>query len=940
MKKMYLSLMIPTFLLGVSALTGLAADLPLDKKVPMNARVAKGILANGLKYFVMENSYPKDRLELVLVVNAGALLEDDNQNGFAHFVEHMAFNGTRFYPKQQLIDFLESTGIRFGADLNAYTSHDETVYMLTLPLGRSDILQRGFEVLRDWSRFVLLDEKDIDDERGVIMEEWRLRRSAQGRASQQHQKAYFHGSRYAERDVIGDTNVILRGSYDALRSFYNTWYRPENMAVIAIGDLDTSAVIPFIAKHFSWQPDERGVGKGRTQFFTIPENKEPLISIFSDPELTQASMEFVIRYPAAPADNYGSFQTSILDQLASNMINARLQEISRKSKPPFTYASLGVGSFTRTADGFFASAQASDTKNILHSMNALLTEVRRAEVHGFLESELNRAKETLLSRMENLYNERNNTPSSDLAHELVRHFLKAEAVPGIESEYQIYKTMLSKVDLQQVVEHFRKRLTPENRVYAFTIPSGSDYKVPNDTEVKNLLNAIAIKKVAPYEDTTPDKPLMSEKPPKGSIKAKESVDEIGATKYVLSNGATVIYKRTDFKDDELLMDSFAEGGLSTVSPENADNAKLAAGIVDEGGLGEFSATDLVKMLAGKNISCSPYTLDEHVGVRGSTSIKDSEVFFQVLHLTFAQPRLDMEAFASLMSRMESQLANKDASPEASFFDTVTVILSQNHPRKMPLNVERLKTVNADSAFAIYKRLFGNPGAFTFVFAGSVAESDFEDMITTYIASLPASKLKQSWVDHNISPPAGTLTKVINKGKDKKSFSVRALHDKFEYNAKNRFLLSAIGDVLEIKLREKLREELGGVYFVNTQAQPRKIPQPEYVFVVFFGSDPDRAEELLGAVDEVFEAVKKEKVDESYIVKVRETMLKEREVSMRKNDFWISNIRLLMMHEEPFSAIANRQDLINALTTEQVWEAANKFLNSKDKYTFILKPEAP
>jgi zinc protease len=910
--------------------------LDLNAVVTPNPDIKIGKLTNGITYYIYKNAKPEKRLELMLAVNAGAVLEDDDQNGLAHFCEHMAFNGTKTFPKQQLVSFLESTGIRFGADLNAYTNQDETVYMLTIPLDKPETMEKGFQVIRDWSQYVSFDDKEIDAERGVIMEEWRLGKGADDRVREKHAPFMYYGSKYAKRDVIGDTNVLRKAPYDNFRRFYRDWYRPENMAVIVVGDADPTQVEALIKKNFDY-PGTDPAKLLKRPSMPLPSHTETLISVASDPELTVASAMLMIKRPARESKTVGDFRLSITEQLWSSMLDSRYGEIARKPNAPFMGAGVGSGRFVRENDALYAQVTAAD-KNVLKSLDAMITELERAVRHGFTESELQRAKDAMMARMEQYYNERDKSESSGFAREFVRNFLVAESIPGIVREYAIYQQLVPGVTIDDCKASLAAAYGKENRVITIGVPEKGGYRVPKEGDVKNLLAAIQSKDIAAYVDNVVSKPLIANLPAPGSIVKEEKLAEVDAVKLTLSNGATVIYKKTDFKNDEIMFAAMSWGGTNGIKTPDLLSATMAAGIVDEGGIADIDATALGKMLQGKNVSISPYISGDMEGFSGGAAPKDFRTMMELLHLYFTAPRKDKDAFTSAMQKMKTQLENKSANPELALMDTVTVAMYDNNPRRQPMSVERMAEINLDRAFQIYQERFSNPADFTYMFVGNVDADSLKAYAATYIASLPAKGTSEKYIDDGVRPADGTVTRTVSKGKEPKATVIRMVTIPYAFTPENRYAMIAMSEVLSIRLREQLREEKGGVYGVSVQPQITKFPDERAGVVVYFGCAPDRIEELLETVQKEFDYMQNNLVDDSYIQKVKEIQVKEREVGKKTNRFWMNALRGSLVNNEPYSTIALRDELIAKLTAKQVQDMAKKLLPSKNVATFVLKPE--
>lgn len=908
-----------------------------SKTVPFNSKVVTGKLQNNIPFYILKNSKPEKRLDLILTVNAGAVLEDKDQDGLAHFCEHMAFNGTKEFPKQELVNFLESTGIRFGADLNAYTNQDETVYMLTIPITSVNNVITGVKVLRDWAGFVTYSDEDIEAERGVVLEEWRLGRGADERVRTKHFPAMYYGSPYAEHDVIGDTAVLRHAPPDALRRFYKTWYKPENLAVIAVGDIEPHVLSEILQKYFVLQVISSGnETKSRPQI-TLPEHKQSIVSIASDPELQAASCQVIIKHIADTVVTYADYRKSIVKNLGFAMLNSRLRELTQKAKPPFARAFVGIYPIARENRSFYGIATSAD-KNVLTSFNALMTEIQRVKLHGFTDTELKRAKDELSAQMESYYNERDKTESQQLAFELSRHVLSAESVPGIAHETEIYRHYLPGITEAECADALRAMMSDENRVYLLSVPEGNGYLMPKEQQVQDLLAAVADKKIEPYIDKVVTRPLLSSAPSAGTIVKNEYVPDIDSKKLTLSNGATVYLKKTDYKNDEILFEANGFGGQSLGADADHITLSFSASLVDESGIADVSLTDLQKMLQGKTLSLSPYISMEKQGLRGSAAPRDFEMMMQLAYLYFTAPRIDDESVQSWKTRTKAELDNKEKSPEAALFDSLMYIMSGRHPRAMPITSASLDKIDQKKALDFFKARFANAAGFTFSIVGNYDEAQTEEYIKKYLASLPGDpKKRETWKDVGMKTPHEKIEKIILKGEEPKSFVVLAYTGDGSYNPQSRYDLSALGEVMNIRLREQMREEAGGVYFVSVQPQVEKIPHEEYTLAIIFSCSPDRVDELSGIVEKEVGYLKNNFVDDSYIQKVREIQTKEREVQKKKNQFWSRAIWQVVESDEMFSAIDLRDKLIAGLNKEQIKATASKYLNQNSYLKFALKP---
>ena len=904
--------------------------------VRFNPNITTGTLSNGIPYYILHNEKPKNRMDIVLVVNAGAVLEDDNQNGFAHFCEHMAFNGTESFPKNELIGFLESTGVRFGADLNAYTNQDETVYLLTLPSDDDEVVDNGIKVIRDWAGYVTYERKDIDEERGVVVEEWRTRTGAEQRVREFHNKSLYGNSPYARRDVIGDTAVLLHSDAENARRFYKTWYGPQNMSIIAVGDFDVEAFEARLKELFVL-PSDLASRTQKRPTITLPSHEETRISIASDKDLERPNVSMYIKGPADTVRTYGEYRNNIARQLASQMINVRLGELVQGAKPPFASAFVGQGNLVRETRAVIAQATASG-KNILVAFNALMTEIERVRRHGFVETELERAKEQLMSNMQSYYNSRETTPSSGLSRELVRHVTTQEQVPGVEHEFEIYQHYVPMVTVEECGEAIRSDMKEDNRVFTFSVPEGNGYIKPTEKQVRGLLSAVLEKDIAAYVDNVPTEPLMASAPQPGSIVKAETIDQIGGQKLTLSNGATVYLKKTDFSDDEILFSAHSWGGQAMGTAADHYTQSNAAEIVDASGLAQFGPTELQKVLNGTTLGISPYIALNAHGFRGQTSPKDLKTFMELVHLYFTSPRIDEDAVASWKTRMEASLAQRDKNAQAALIDTLRAVMGQNHPQIKSTLVDDLSKIDPAKALAFYKMLFAGADDFSFTFVGNFDEAEMEDYVKTYIASLPVTSGKMKYKDLGIRTPVGSVSRDVFKGEDPRSFVVMAITGETPYNPKTRFEARALSEVMTMRLREQIREEKGGVYSIAAQASLEQKPVERYSLVVYFGCDPERSDELVAAVKQEVSFLQENAVDESYVQKIKEIMAKEYEVGIATNRFWLSSISQVDETGESWDIIAQNEKMIADLSVSTLLGAAKKYLNTDNVALFVQRPE--
>ncbi len=940
-------LLLPVFsatLACVSAIAQVPAQPPappspkdaqaLYAPLPLDTTITRGRLPNGITYYIRANQKPEKRAELRLVVNAGSVLEDDNQQGLAHFVEHMAFNGTKNFPKQELVNFLESVGVRFGADLNAYTSFDETVYMLQVPTDTPSIMNKGFDILEDWAHLVSFDDEEIDKERGVIIEEWRLGRGAGARIRDKQFPVVFRNSRYAVRLPIGKKEILESFKHDTLRRFYSDWYRPDLMAVVAVGDFDKGQIEALIKKHFSAVPAR--TSERKRPLYSVPENQETLFAIATDPEETTTEVSLNFKHDVESDTLVRDYRRAIVERLYNEMLTNRLQELSRQSDPPYLYAYSLDGRFVRTKE-FYSLTTVVKEGGVQKGLAAMLTEAQRVRKFGFTATELERQKEDALRLMQAAYEEKDKTESSSFASEYIRNFLVQEPSPGIAREYEMYRAFLPGITLDEVNHVADRWVTEQNRVLMLSAPQGAGIALPTEAELSALIDSVSKAPVTPYVDKTSSEPLVPNVPPPGKIVDRKEWKELGATELKLSNGVRVILKPTDFKNDEVVFSSFSWGGTSLVPDSDYISAITATSVVREGGLGSFDEISLEKKLAGKLANVAPSISELAEGVGGSASPRDLTTMFQLIYLYLTAPREDSGAFLSYRAKMRGALENRNARPEAAFDDTILVTMSQHNPRRRPFSMPMLEEMNLKKSFAFYRDRFADASDFTFIFVGSFTEQEIEPLIQTYLATLPSLGRHEKWRDVGIRPPDGVVTRTVMRGIEPKAQVRIIFSGPFTWSRENRHAITALASVLRIKLREALREEKGGTYGVSVGGSPVHYPREEYRFSVSFGCAPERVDELVKTTFEQIDSLRNFGVAESYITKVKETEWREREVSLKQNGFWLSALEFCLNNEIDPRQILTYNELVAALTSKVVKDAARTYLSTKEYAKFIMLP---
>lgn len=922
------------------ALLALPASLPAqdrDALLPVAPQVTTGTLANGIRYFVRQNSRPEHRVELRLVIQAGSVLEDDDQLGLAHFVEHMAFNGTRNFAKQELVNYLESIGMRFGPDLNAYTSFDETIYMLQVPTDTASILRQAFQILEDWAHGVAFDSVEIERERGVVIEEWRLGRGAGARMRDQQLPVILQGSRYADRLPIGHKDVLETFPHDALRRFYHDWYRPDLMAVIAVGDLEPDSIVALIEEHFARIP-ARADGRPRPTF-PVPDHAEPLFTIASDPEATSSNVSVYFKQPLRPIETVGAYRQQVIEQLFLAMLNERLYERSQEADPPFIGAGAGQGRFVGPKEAFTMGAGVAEG-GILRGLHTVLTEAERVERFGFTEVELERAKARRLRGLERSYDERDKTDSWIYADEYVRHVVEREPIPGIEAELELHRQFLPGVTLDDVNGLGRAWITEANRVVVASAPEKQGLELPTAAALAAVFAEVRGTDITAYTDTLGSVPLVAVRPTPAPVVAEREIPEIGVTEWTLGNGVRVVLKPTDFKADQILMQAVSPGGTSLAPDEQVVSADRATMIVSVSGAGPFSDVDLGKLLAGKVARASPYVGDEAEGFSGSASPRDLETMFELIYLYGTQARRDTAAFASLQARLTSFVQNRSQSPEAAFGDTLMVTLTQGHPRGRPLTTELVNAADLDIALDFYRDRFADFGDFTFFFVGNLDLAAMRPLVETYLGGLPSAGRTETWRDTGMRPPTGVIRKTVQRGLEPKARTQFVFTGPFQDSRENRHAMRSLQEALQIRLREVLREDMGGVYGVGIGASSSIIPDTAYQVTIGFGADPTRMDELVEALFAEIRLLQTEGPSDSVVQKVKEAQRRSRETSLRENRYWLSQLMAAERYGVDPRSILTYEELVSALTAEDIRRAAQWYLRLDNYVQVTLLPETP
>jgi len=907
----------------------------LDSEFPIDSKITVGKLDNGLKYYIRVNKRPENRAELRLVVNVGSVLEEDNEQGLAHFAEHMAFNGTKNFQKQELVDYLESIGMRFGPELNAYTSFDETVYMLQVPSDSIPLMETAIKILEEWAHNVSYDFEEVEKERGVIIEEWRLGRGAAARMRDQQFPIIFYNSRYAERLPIGKKDILESFEPQTLYDFYKKWYRPELMAVIAIGDFDKNYIEGLIQKQFSNIPKpEQPLDR---KLFPVPNHDEELFTIVSDKEARRTEVNIYFKHEVEEGNTIRDYRKLLVDNLYNMMLNARFRELQQQPDPPFLYAYSAKDRVVRSKEFYILGAGVSED-GIEKGLRTILTEALRVKKYGFTESELERGKIDILRTLEWAYNERDKSESNSYASEYTRNFLINEPIPGIEQEFAIGKQYLPGVTIEEINRLADSWITDGNRVITVNIPEKEGLRIPTEEELAKVFKEAENTEISAYVDKMANKPLLEKELAKSPIIKTEVIDALEVTEIKLANGVHVILKPTNFKNDEVRFDAFSPGGHSLVADEEYVAALTATSIIQQSGLGEFNLIELDKLLTGKIVNVSPYIGELEEGFSGGASPKDLETMFKLIYLYFTSPRIDSTAYTSYKNRMKGFLANRKVSPEVAYSDTIRVTMGQYHHRRRPWKEEMFREMDLNRSIEIYKDRFKDASDFTFVFVGNFEIEKITPLIQTYLGSLPSILRQEKWRDVGVEFPTGVISKTVEKGIEQKSRVRLIFTGPFKWSEQNSYDIGSMGSILRIKLREVLREDLGGTYGVGVSASPIRRPREQYRITVSFGCNPDRVEELTEQVLLQIDSLKTTTVDDIYLKKVKETQRRTREKRLKENGFWLGKLTSYYMFDMDPEKIFEFDKYVDNLSKEAIQKAAQKYFTIKNYAKFVLYPE--
>ena len=907
---------------------------------PMDPAVRHGKLENGLTYFIRQNKLPENRADFYIAQKVGSMMEEDSQAGLAHFLEHMAFNGTTNFPKKELLNYMEENGVKFGENINAYTSFDETVYYLSnVPLVREGILDSALLILHDWANEIALEGEEIESERGVIREEWRTRGGAQSRLWEKMLPVMYKDSKYANRLPIGSIDVINNFKHQEIKDYYEKWYRPDLQGIIIVGDFDLDKVEEKVKTLFS--KIKMPADAAERVYYPVPDNEETIVSIATDAEATNTSLMVFYKHEPIPDEiklSQAGFVLNYIKSVASSMINDRFQEITQKPNSPFlgAYAYDGEYFVAKTKDAWTVVGASADDK-IKDALSAMIRETERMKKFGFTATEYDRARENIVKRYEDSYNNRDKQQNRVYSQEYVSSFTNNEPFPGIDYEYNMIKMIAPNIPVEAINQTVAQLIQDKNMVISISGPEKEGLVYPTETEILALVDKVKAEDIEAYVEEVSDEPLITTPPTPGKIVKTETNDTFDATVWTLSNGMKVVLKKTDFKDDQIMMTASSVGGTSQYAVQDPINSKMMSNVMTLGGVGNFSATNLRKALAGKTASASPTASMTTQGFSGSSSIKDFETMLQLVYLYFTSPRSDKDAFDSFIERMESQLKNVEAEPMVAFGDSVRHAIYGDNPIISRLKLQDLKKVDYDQIMTMYKQLFFNPGSFTFTFVGNIDEETIKPAVLTYLASLKGEPTHGEFIHVPMDVMKGKVKNVFQKEMQNPKASVlNVFSGKIDRTQKNRILMSMFDQILNIVYTEKVREDEGGTYGVSSSGSIARYPENQTILQIMFETDPAKMEHLNAIVHKELKDIAANGPREADFNKVKEFMNKKYGEDIKLNSYWLGALDTYYFYDE--NNYSDYQTTLQSVTMNDVREFANELLSQGNEIVVSMMPK--
>ncbi|MDO4228446.1 MAG: insulinase family protein [Capnocytophaga sp.] len=910
-------------------------EVSLQKELPFDKEVVTGTLPNGFQYFIRKNVEPKNRVTMYLAMKAGSILETEKQRGLAHFLEHMNFNGLKHFPKNDLVNYFQKVGVRFGGDLNAYTGFDQTVYQLPIPSDNPEVLKNGLQVMRDWAQDALLTGEEIDKERGVIMEEMRGGRGAAQRMQDKYLPVIFNGSRYAERLPIGTEQVVMNFSHDELRKFHKDWYRPDLQAIIIVGDIDVAYMEKEVKRLFSDMKNPTNAPK-REEYQVSLLNKNQFIAV-TDPENTTTMAQVIVKHPGTKIKTVEDLRNSLLRSVYSQMLRNRFSEIGQSANPPFLMASASVSGFMGGLDAYSGRIVAKPNE-LEAGFKAFIRELERANKFGFTETEFDRVIKNMNKGLETSYAERDKKTSGEYVSEYLDYFLEGNAAMSTEDSYAMVKKILPTLTLKEAENIGKQYYKPINRDVIITAPEKEKAQLPTEAKVEEWFAEVQAENLTPYEDKVSTLPLLSTQPKKGSVVSRKNIKEVDAEEVTLSNGIRLLLKPTDFKNDEISIYGYSDGGTSLYSDADFPSANFAGALVAGSGVGQLNAIELKKYLTGKEVYVTPSIGADSEAISASSDKEGLKTAFELMYAYFTEPRIDEDVYQNFINRSIASLANRDNNPQFVFSKTISEALYGNTIRRRPFEEADFKKISKDKILQIYKERFADASDFVFVIVGSFDKTEMLRYAEEYLGGLPNLGKKEKSKDLGIYPPKKGFEKIVRKGKEDKAQVTLSYMGDYKYNTDSNLNMRALSSVLTIKLLERLREEESGVYGVRANATYSKLHREMFNFSVNFGTSIGKYESLINSTLEEISKIKKNGASQTDIDKFKIEQKRGRELSVKENSFWSSYLMSFYIDKRPFRSPNEFYKDLEKITSKSVKKVANKYLKDDILFKFILLPD--
>jgi len=909
-----------------------AQDAPLVK----DPGVRTGKLKNGFSYYIRHNEEPKRRATIYLANRVGSILESNEEQGIAHFIEHMNFNGTKHFPKNDLISYLERSGVKFGADLNAFTTFDETVYQLPLPTDEPGLWKQGMLIMRDWAADATLDKVDFEQERGVIREEKRLRSTASGRMGDQYRPALYNFSRYASRMPIGKDDVINKADVAVARNFYKRWYRPDLQALIVVGDINVDDIEKQIVQLFSDLKSPAKLAK-RDQYPIALHDSTSFLKV-TDPEFGQYYVQYYFKALSQPLRTENDFKLQLTRQLTNALYASRLSNVFNSGKLPYLAASAQISTVINNLDALTLTVSL-NPEQMKQGFEAFWQEMERIRSFGFTAEELKAVKDRLSRGMELALSEKDKMKSVSYADEYLQNFTAGDVYLSIEERDKLVKRYISELSVKDISNYLSVFLKSADRTVLVLGPEKSRKELPDQNVLAVWEKEAAQRKLDPYKSEMLSQSLLLHQPVPGKIVKEEKIQSLGIVHWLLSNGMEVYVKPTSFKNDEVLFTGFSKGGTSLYEMKDFYSAKNASAFTTSSGLGRFNANQLNSFLNSKALQVKPYIVDRSEGIAGGSAVKDLSVAMEMVNAYMTEPRLDTARFKMIIDQSKAAFRNRTANPERDFTDTITTVLSGNHPRRKPMSLSDIDQLDSTRVRRIFRERFSNAADFVFVFTGNVQPDSLKPIVERYLASLPGESTKESARDLNIRVPEGRLRKDLTGGAGDKASVQLVLSGKYDYDTKNNLYLELLKTALNFRLTERLREKEGGVYSPAVYLTQAKEPLGFYSFTVSFGCDPAKMEQLIKATQQEIDLLSEGGVSADDLKKFIAEQSREDELALRTNDFWLNYIQKQLENKEPLAALLKSEADLKALTTKESTRYSGKFLTRKNEVIFTLRPKA-